>query len=213
MTAEIPAAVRSGLFGDGPRMDRFGTLFGNRYFAAFAAFAAWRRVRSGPRCRRGTFALLDDAGTVVVQHFVLGVNAHINPGLAVAAAQTGPGRSIHAPRHGFLLTGDILAWVAGLPRCPVPLVSLPGRAGAAPASASSASASAGPAGRPGTVPSCWPAGTRRDARPPAGGPVSAPPCPPAPPPAPAPAHHSAHRTAPLRDEYTPQTTKNVPSMQ
>ncbi|MET9090236.1 DUF5995 family protein [Streptomyces sp. NPDC004237] len=108
VTAEIRTAVRSGLFGDRPpRTDRFGTLFASRYYDA------WRRDRSGPRCWRATFALLDDAGTVavIVQHLVLGGNAHIDLDLAVAAAQTGPHRSVHAPRHGFLLINDILARV------------------------------------------------------------------------------------------------------
>ncbi|MFJ3779620.1 DUF5995 family protein [Streptomyces sp. NPDC090075] len=110
VTVETRTAVRSGLFGDGPRTDRSGTLFGSRYLDAFDA---WRRDRSGPRCWRGTFALLEDAdtGTVVVQHLVLGVNAHTSLDPAVAAAQSGPGRSVHAPRHGFLLINDILARV------------------------------------------------------------------------------------------------------
>jgi uncharacterized protein DUF5995 len=108
VSVEIRSAVHSGLFTDGPRMDRFDTLFGNRYFEAYDA---WRRDRSGPRCWRETFALLDDADTVIVQHLVLGVNAHINLDLAVAAARTSPGQDIHALRRDFLLINDILARV------------------------------------------------------------------------------------------------------
>ncbi|MER6536222.1 DUF5995 family protein [Streptomyces sp900105755] len=108
VTVEIRAAVHAGLFEDGPRMDRFDTIFGNRYFAAYDA---WRRDRSGPRCWRETFGLLDDADTVIVQHLVLGVNAHINLDLAVAAAETVPGGDIQDLRHDFLLINDILARV------------------------------------------------------------------------------------------------------
>jgi hypothetical protein len=108
VTVEIRTAIHEGLFDDGPRMDRFDTLFGNRYFDAYDA---WRRDRSGPRCWRETFGLLDDADTVIVQHLVLGVNAHINLDLAVAAAGTDPGTDIQALRHDFLLINDILARV------------------------------------------------------------------------------------------------------
>ncbi|MFD8719034.1 DUF5995 family protein [Streptomyces sp. NPDC059629] len=106
MTVEIRSAIHRGQFDDGARTDRFDTLFGNRYFDAYDA---WRRDRSGPRCRRETFGLLDDADTVIVQHLILGVNAHINLDLAVAAARTGPGEGIQALRHDFLLINDILA--------------------------------------------------------------------------------------------------------
>ncbi|MFT2016649.1 DUF5995 family protein [Streptomyces sp. 796.1] len=108
VTVEVRAGIRDGLFDDGARMDRFDTLFGNRYFDAYDA---WRRDRSGPRCWREAFGLLDDADTVIVQHVVLGVTAHINLDLAIAAAQTSPGAAIQELRHDFLLINDILARV------------------------------------------------------------------------------------------------------
>ncbi|WP_237312936.1 DUF5995 family protein [Streptomyces sp. AMCC400023] len=108
VTVEVRRAIHEGLFDDGARMDRFDTLFGNRYFEAYDA---WRRDRSGPRCWRETFGLLDDTGTVIVQHLLLGVNAHINLDLAVAAARTCPGEDIHALRRDFLLINDILGRV------------------------------------------------------------------------------------------------------
>ncbi|MGX1548092.1 DUF5995 family protein [Streptomyces adustus] len=108
VTVEVRAAIHGGRFEDGARMDRFDTFFGNRYFDAYDA---WRRDRSGPRCWRETFGLLDDADTIIVQHLILGVNAHINLDLAVAAARTSPGKAIHALRHDFLLINDILTGV------------------------------------------------------------------------------------------------------
>ncbi|MER5348225.1 DUF5995 family protein [Streptomyces mirabilis] len=108
VTVEVRTAIHGGLFEDGARMDRFDTFFGNRYFDAYDA---WRRDRSGPRCWREAFELLDDADTVIVQHLILGVNAHINLDLAIAAARTSPGKAIHALRHDFLLINDILGRV------------------------------------------------------------------------------------------------------
>ncbi|MFI0481549.1 DUF5995 family protein [Actinomadura sp. 9N215] len=108
VTVEVRTAIRAGQFDDGARMNRFDTLFGNRYFEAYDA---WRRTRGGPRCWRETFGLLHDADTIIVQHLILGVNAHINLDLAIAAAQTSPGEAIHELRRDFLLINDILARV------------------------------------------------------------------------------------------------------
>ncbi|MER5475013.1 DUF5995 family protein [Streptomyces sp. NPDC002685] len=108
VTVEVRTAIHGGRFDDGARMDRFDTFFGNRYFDAYDA---WRRDHSGPRCWREAFRLLDDADTVIVQHLILGVNAHINLDLAIAAARTSPGEAIHALRRDFLLINDILARV------------------------------------------------------------------------------------------------------
>jgi hypothetical protein len=109
VTVEVRTAIHSGQFDDGARMDRFDTIFGNRYLAAYDA---WRRERSGPRCWREAFGLLDRPDTIIVQHLLLGVSAHINLDLAIAAAQTSPGQQIHGLRRDFLLINDILARVA-----------------------------------------------------------------------------------------------------
>ncbi|MBZ3906018.1 MULTISPECIES: DUF5995 family protein [Streptomyces] len=131
VTVEVRTAIHQGLFDDGARMDRFDTHFGNRYFEAYDA---WRRDRGGPRCWREAFGLLDDADTVIVQHLVLGVNAHINLDLAVAAARTSPGEDIRALRRDFLLINDILARVSLTVQDSVgavsPLLSLLDRVGA-----------------------------------------------------------------------------------
>jgi hypothetical protein len=108
VTVEVRAAMRAGLFEDAARMDRFDTIFSDRYFAAYDS---WRRDHSGPRCWREAFGKLDDPDTIIVQHLVLGVNAHINLDLAVAAADTCPGDAIHGLRHDFLLINDILSRV------------------------------------------------------------------------------------------------------
>lgn len=108
VTVEVRNAIHTGQFDDGDRMNRFDTLFGNRYFDAYDA---WLGDRGGPRCWRTTFDLLADANTIIVQHLILGVNAHINFDLAVAAADTSPGAAIQELRHDYLVINDILARV------------------------------------------------------------------------------------------------------
>jgi hypothetical protein len=105
VTVEIRRAIHAGEFDDGERMSGFDAHFGNRYFDALDA---WRRDRGGPSCWREAFTLVEDDATIIVQHLLLGVNAHINLDLAVAAAQTSPGEEIHALQRDFLLINDIL---------------------------------------------------------------------------------------------------------
>jgi Family of unknown function (DUF5995) len=108
VTVEIRSSIHAGEFDDGERMSRFDAIFGNRYFDAFDS---WQRDRSGPTCWREAFALVEDDSAIIVQHLLLGVNAHINLDLAVAAAQTSPGEQIYALERDFFLINDILVRV------------------------------------------------------------------------------------------------------
>jgi Family of unknown function (DUF5995) len=108
VTVAIRDAIRANEFDDGERMSRFDAAFGNRYFDALDA---WRRDQTGPRCWREAFRLLEEPNTIVVQHLLLGVNAHINLDLAVAAAETSPGDSIQRLERDFFLINDILVSV------------------------------------------------------------------------------------------------------
>jgi hypothetical protein len=105
VTVAVRDAIHAKEFDDGERMSRVDTAFGNRYFAAFDA---WHRDQNCPSCWREAFRLLDDSDTIIVQHLLLGVNAHINLDLAVAAAQTLPGDSIRELERDFFLINDIL---------------------------------------------------------------------------------------------------------
>jgi non-ribosomal peptide synthetase component F len=108
VTVRVRQAIQAGRFDDGQRMSRFDALFGNRYFDALDS---WLRDRSGPASWRVAFEMTRNADTIIVQHLLLGVNAHINLDLAVATAQTSPGGSIHDLHRDFLLINDILVEV------------------------------------------------------------------------------------------------------
>jgi hypothetical protein len=106
VTAAIAEGIDAGRFDDGPRMDRFDTMFANRYFRAF------ERHRAGERCNgawRVAFRFADDQRGIALQHILLGMNAHINLDLAVAAARVSPGGNIGALRDDFERINDLLA--------------------------------------------------------------------------------------------------------
>jgi hypothetical protein len=108
VTVAIRDAIRANEFDDGERMSRFDAHFGNRYFDALEA---WRRDQTGPNCWRAAFGHLQEPNAIIIQHLLLGVNAHINLDLAVAAAQTSSGDSIRGLERDFFLVNDILVRV------------------------------------------------------------------------------------------------------
>lgn len=88
MTRRVSQGIDEGLFDDGERMDRFDTLFANRYFTALSQ----RRAGEEPtRSWRVAFEGAEERDNIALQHMLLGVNAHINFDLPIAAADTAPG--------------------------------------------------------------------------------------------------------------------------
>lgn len=108
VTLEVKRGIEEQRFDDGPRMDRFDTVFGNRYFAALSA---WQTGHEPPKCWRVAFDLLTNEDTIVLQHLLLGVNAHINLDLAVAAVSTAPGSQLGELSRDYNLINDILVSV------------------------------------------------------------------------------------------------------
>lgn len=77
------ALVAGNVFQDNERMERLDVVFANRFLDAWDAHTSGRRVT---RSWQAAFALLDDPGPLVVQHLLVGMNAHINLDLGIAAA-------------------------------------------------------------------------------------------------------------------------------
>ena len=84
VTVKVREGVATGAFEDGPRMERFDVIFANRYLDAVRVY----REGNNPS-RSWLFAFESAKGVrpVVLQHLLLGINAHINLDLGVAAAE------------------------------------------------------------------------------------------------------------------------------
>jgi hypothetical protein len=108
VTAAIARGLRDGLFDDAERLNRFDAVFAGRYLTALHA---WREGRDPGRSWRQAFRAAEATDLVYVQHVVLGINAHINLDLAVAAAQTSPGDEITALKNDFERINDVLIGV------------------------------------------------------------------------------------------------------
>lgn len=98
VTVQVKAGIAGGRFDDGARMERLDVIFASRYLDALEQY--WR----GETPTRSWKIAFDSAfrwRPVVLQHLLLGVNAHINLDLAIAAAQTCPAAELPTLKRDF----------------------------------------------------------------------------------------------------------------
>ncbi|MEO7035107.1 MAG: DUF5995 family protein [Polyangiaceae bacterium] len=104
-TARVRAGIQSGTFADGARMDRLATTFANRYLAALDALGG-----AGPaRAWQVAFDAAARPHTMILQHVLLGMNAHINFDLPLAVIAAAGGGNIADLKGDFDAINGILA--------------------------------------------------------------------------------------------------------
>lgn len=91
VTRRVVDDIGHGTYDDGDRMSRFDAAFANRWFEAIdAQDAAGRPTRAW----RLSFEACRNPRVTIVQHLLLGMNAHINLDLGVSAAQVAHGDAL-----------------------------------------------------------------------------------------------------------------------
>jgi hypothetical protein len=110
VTVKVKEGIAAGVFEDGARMERLDVIFANRYLDAYERY---RRGAATSKCWLASFRAADSWFPIVLQHLLLGMNAHINLDLAVAAAETAPGDEIDGLKHDFDRINDILGVMIG----------------------------------------------------------------------------------------------------
>ncbi|HEU4727059.1 MAG TPA: DUF5995 family protein, partial [Kofleriaceae bacterium] len=95
VTLRVRQGIARGLFEDGPRMAMLDTVFANRYLEALAAWQTGGSLSKSWWC---AFEASRRTDLILLQHLLLGINAHINLDLGVAAATICPGATL-APLH------------------------------------------------------------------------------------------------------------------
>jgi len=106
VTIAVRAAISAGFFQDGPRMERLDVTFAARYLDALATF------QSGGVTTRSwmlAFQACGDAGLLILQQLLAGMNAHINLDLGIATAQVSPAEQLPQLKPDFDLINAILA--------------------------------------------------------------------------------------------------------
>jgi hypothetical protein len=105
VTTTVRRRAGEGRFADPARMERFVTGFAGRYLAALDA---WRAERPCPESWRAAFAAAGRWRPIILQHLLLGMNAHINLDLGVAAAELAEGGSLADVRADFDAVNGVL---------------------------------------------------------------------------------------------------------
>jgi hypothetical protein len=106
VTVQVRAGVESDQFEDGPRMERLATTFAARYLDALNQF---RGGNQPSRCWDFAFRSAEMWRPLILQHLLLGINAHINLDLGIAAAQTSPGDDLPDLRNDFVEINRVLS--------------------------------------------------------------------------------------------------------
>jgi hypothetical protein len=105
VTLLVKQGIAQGSFDDDERMGRFDTLFANRYLAAFGTFSSGGSAAS---CWQTAFEATRSDRLIILQDLLVGINAHINFDLAIAAAELSPGDAITALHGDFDKINQIL---------------------------------------------------------------------------------------------------------
>ncbi len=106
MTAAVQKGIAENRFEDGPRMEKLDLIFAKRYFDAFEGF---RKNEAISKSWQIAFDSTKTNQIAVIQHLILGINAHINLDLAIAAAETSPKYQIQKLKNDFNQINTIIS--------------------------------------------------------------------------------------------------------
>ena len=104
VTARIADRIDGNGFADGPRMDTLATTFAAYYVRA------WQSPAARPQCWQACWNVAGDSELLIVQHLLLGINAHVNHDLPMAVVDVARAVGDLEAIHGdFNAVNDVLA--------------------------------------------------------------------------------------------------------
>ncbi len=110
VTIQVRKGIQDNYFDDGPRMERLDVIFANRYIHAFYLYHTGQTpTQSWVRA----FDATKNWWPIVLQHLLLGMNAHINLDLGIAAAETVPPEELQNLKSDFEKINQVLASLVG----------------------------------------------------------------------------------------------------
>jgi hypothetical protein len=109
VTDNVGRSIQQGDFRDGPDVDTFACTFATYYTKAL------RREMPRPRCWQASWDVARDRRLLIVQHLLLGINAHVNHDLplAVVALADETGRPLPELQRDFDAVNDVLGATFG----------------------------------------------------------------------------------------------------
>ena len=104
VTNRISTSIQDGTFHDPAGMDGFACSFASFYIGAF------NRTIPRPRCWQAAWDVASDGRLLIVQHLLLGINAHVNHDLPLAVVAAADQRGdIASIRSDFDAVNEVLA--------------------------------------------------------------------------------------------------------
>lgn len=105
VTLSVRDSIITDRFADGDRMARLDRVFAERYLDAYDE---WRRGGRPSAAWHAAFEAGERWRPILIQHLLVGMNAHINLDLGIAAATVAPGSELAGLRSDFDLINDVL---------------------------------------------------------------------------------------------------------
>jgi len=106
VTICVKEGIANNYFEDGPRMEQLDVVFANRYLSALYSYKNQEAV---PVSWISAFNLSTNYWPIVLQHILMGMNAHINLDLGTAAAQISRGKNLADLENDFNKINTILS--------------------------------------------------------------------------------------------------------
>lgn len=106
VTRRVRDGILAGEFEDNPRMEVLDVLFAKRFIDAYEL---WKAGQKSTESWRLAFEASKSSGHLVLQHLFLGINAHINLDLGIAASETMTGKNISGIKGDFDKINSVLA--------------------------------------------------------------------------------------------------------
>lgn len=109
VTLRVAEGIQRGEFEDNPRMEQLDVVFANRYIDAWERYYCHQQRDQITHVWMDSFNMGDSSRLIIMQHLLLGMNAHINLDLGVAAATIAPGVDLLGLENDFMMINRLLA--------------------------------------------------------------------------------------------------------
>lgn len=98
VTCKVKEGIENHFFDDNERMERLDVIFANRYLQAYTDYKSGVTPTTSWKI---AFDEADNYWLIVLQHLLLGMNAHINLDLGIASAEVMKGKNINDLKGDF----------------------------------------------------------------------------------------------------------------
>jgi len=106
VTMKVKEGIESNIFDDGPRLEKLDVIFAKRYIDAYYA---WQKREKVTKSWQKAFEISNNYWPIVLQHLLVGMNAHINLDLGIATAEVSKNKNIDDLKNDFNRINEILS--------------------------------------------------------------------------------------------------------